>query len=570
MVFVKHRTVPRTLVAIGLLWLSSAGAPHAREPVAAREFMVVAAHPLAARAGYEVLERGGHAVDAAVAVQFVLNLVEPQSSGIGGGAFALVWSAREGRLTSLDGRETAPAAAGPDDFLDPDGTPMAFWEAVIGGRSVGVPGTLALLADMHARYGRRPWAELLAPAIGLARDGFEISPRLAASIAGARDLARFEPTRRLFFEPDGTPGRAGAVLRNPDFAETLETLARSGPEPFYRGDLARRIVETVRDAPVRPGVMTLADLAAYRVLEREPVCAPYRVYTVCGMGPPSSGGLAVGQILGILEHVDMAGLGHTANGVHAFLEASKLAYADRDVYVADPDRVAVPVAGMLDPVYLTVRAQPLRLDRAMAKAEPGNPPRSPRLAPDGSLEAPGTSHFSIVDAEGNIVSMTTTIETAFGSRLSVGGFLLNNELTDFSFVPEKDGLPVANRVEGGKRPRSSMAPTIVFGPDGAPVLVTGSPGGSRIIGYVANSIVAMLDWRMDVQRAVAMGHFVNRNGPTDLERGTEAEAFAGALAARGHEVKVRALESGLHAIHLRDGRLEGGADPRREGVVLGR
>lgn len=542
----------------------------AREPVVAREFMVVAAHPLAAESGRAVLEKGGHAVDAAVAVQFVLNLVEPQSSGIGGGAFALVWSAEDGVLTSLDGRETAPAAAGPDYFLRPDGTPMDFWEAVIGGRSVGVPGTLALLAEMHARWGRLPWAELVAPAIRLARDGFEVSPRLAESIAEARDLDRFEPTRRLFFEEDGTPKPAGTLFRNPEFAATLETIAREGPEPFYRGELARRIVETVRDAPLNPGVMTLEDLAGYRVVERQPVCVGYRVWTVCGMGPPSSGGLAVGQILGILDHVDMGTLGHTANGVHAFLEASKLAYADRDLYVADSDFVRVPVEGMLDPVYLTVRAQLLRLDRAMEKAEPGNPPRSARFAPDGSAEAPGTSHFSIVDADGDIVSMTTTIETGFGSRLSVGGFLLNNELTDFSFVPEKDGLPVANRVEGGKRPRSSMAPTIVFGPDDAPVLVTGSPGGSRIIGYVANSIVAVLDWGMDVQQAVAIGHFVNRNGPTDLEEGTEAEAFAAALEARGHEVNVRELESGLHAIHFRDGRIEGGADPRREGIALGR
>jgi gamma-glutamyltranspeptidase/glutathione hydrolase len=542
----------------------------AREPVVAQEFMVVAAHPLAAEAGRAVLEKGGHAVDAAVAVQFVPNLVEPQSSGIGGGAFALVWSAEDGALTTLDGRETAPAAAGPDDFLKPDGTPMGFWEAVIGGRSVGVPGTLALLAEMHARWGRLPWAELVTPAIRLAREGFEVSPRLAESIAKARDLDRFAPTRALFSEPDGTPKRAGTRFRNPEFADTLESIAAEGPEPFDRGELARRIVETVRNAPVNPGVMTGEDLAAYRVVERDPVCVGYRVWTVCGMGPPSSGGLAVGQILGILDHVDLAALGHTANGVHAFLEASKLAYADRDLYVADPDFVSVPADGMLDPVYLTVRAQLLRLDRAMEKAEPGNPPRSPRFAPDGSAEAPGTSHFSIVDADGDIVSMTTTIETGFGSRLSVGGFLLDNELTDFSFVPDKDGLPVANRVEGGKRPRSSMAPTIVFGPDGAPVLVTGSPGGSRIIGYVANSIVAVLDWGMDVQQAVAMGHFVNRNGPTDPEEGTEAEAFAPVLEARGHEVNVREPESGLHAIHFRDGRIEGGADPRREGVALGR
>ncbi len=544
----------------------------AGEPVQAKHFMVVAAHPRAAEAGLRVLKAGGNAVDAMVAVQFMLNLVEPQSSGIGGGAFLLYWNAAEKRLYSFDGRETAPQAAGPDYFLKSDGQPMTFWEAVIGGRSVGVPGTLKLLDMVHGRFGRMPWSELVRPTLELARRGFVVSPRLAASIASAKEkgLGRFEPARSYLFEPDGSPRKAGSILKNPAFAETLARISRKRSRPFYRGGIAADIVRTVREAPVNPGVLTLEDLARYQVRERPPVCVDYRGIEVCGMGPPSSGGLTVGQILGILNHVNMQELGHTVNGVHAFLEAARLAYADRALYMADSDFVPVPVRGLVDPVYLRIRAQLLRLDRSMGTALPGNPPwHDPLLrAPDASREAPGTSHFVIVDAEGNGVSMTTTIETGFGSRLMVDGFLLNNELTDFSFLPERDGIAVANRVEGGKRPRSSMAPSILFR-KGKPWLLLGSPGGSRIINYVASTIVAIVDWGMNPQQAVELPHFANRNGSTDLEAGTAAEALAEPLRARGHEVRIRPLESGLHAI-LSDGkRLLGAADPRREGLALG-
>jgi gamma-glutamyltranspeptidase/glutathione hydrolase len=536
----------------------------------ASRFMVAAANPLAALAGYDALAAGGSAADAAVAVQAMLNLVEPQSSGIGGGAFALYWDAAAGRLTSFDGRERAPLAADETYWLDAEGAPIPWWDAVIGGRSAGVPGTLKLIETLHARHGRLPWADLLAPAIRTAEEGFAVSPRLAGLIAYAaeRGLTLFEPTRSYFFHPDGTPRAAGEILTNRAFAETLRTIAAEGSTAFYEGAIGAALVEAVR-TEINPGILTMEDLAAYEVIERAPVCVDYRGAEVCGMGPPSSGGLTVGQILGMLEGFDLPALGPSAEAFHLFAEASKLAYADRGLYMADSDFVDMP-EGLLNRAYLAARAELIDPTRAMEKAEPGDPPwDDARLwAPDTQVERPGTSHFSIVDADGNMISMTTTIETGFGSRVMTGGFLLNNELTDFARAPEADGRPIANRVEGGKRPRSSMAPTIVLR-DGAPILLTGSPGGSRIIPYVAQSLIAILDWGVDPAEAVAMGHVVNRNGATDLEAGTDAEALAAPLAALGHETAVRDLNSGLHVILIDGDRMIGAADPRREGAALG-
>ena len=537
----------------------------------ATAFMIAAANPIAARAGYDALARGGNAVDAMVATQFMLNLVEPQSSGIGGGAFLVYYDAEDG-LTTFDGRERAAMTATPEDFLGPDGEPRDFFEVVTGGGSVGVPGTLMLMHEVHARHGQLPWAELLEPAIALAEAGFAISPRLAASIAEAeeRDLSRFDAARRYFFEADGRPKPAGTLLRNPDFAETLRQL-RDGPAAFYEGAIAEAIVEAVR-TDINPGRITMEDMAAYEIVEREPVCADYRGLDVCGMGPPSSGALTVGQILELLGHFDLETMGYGADFAHLFAEAGKRAFADRGLYMADSDFVRVPVEGLLDDAYMTARAQGINRDRAAEDVEAGNPPwrDAALLAPDTQMERPGTSHVSIVDAEGNAVSLTTTIETGFGSRVMVGGFLLNNELTDFSFRPVgEDGRPIANRIEPGKRPRSSMAPTIVMRDD-RPMLIVGSPGGSRIIPYVAQAIVGVLDFGMSPQDATEMGHVVNRNGGTDLETGTDAASFADTLTARGHEVSVQDLNSGLHAILVApDGTLRGGADPRREGVVLG-
>ena len=531
-------------------------------------WMIAAANPLAAEVGAQVLANGGSAADAAVAAQLMLNLAEPQSSGIGGGAFALYWDESERHLSAWDARETAPAAADENYWLGPDGEPVKWWDAVVGGRSVGVPGTLKLLETLHRRHGRTPWADLFAPTIATAEGGFQISPRMADSIKSAAEkkLALFDETREYFFNPDGTPKRAGTVLKNPAFARTLRLLAAEGSAPFYNGALAGDIAAAVR-TDINPGILTLGDLAKYEVRERAPVCVRYRGDDVCGMGPPSSGGLTVGQILGMLENFDLRGTGNAAASRHLFAEAAKLAYADRGLYMADDDYVKLP-AGILDRNYLRARAGLINPEAAMNKAEAGTPPgtESAGLFPDLQPERAGTSHFVIVDSHGDMISMTTTIETGFGSRVMTGGFLLNNELTDFSRAPEKDGRKIANRVEGGKRPRSSMAPTIVLR-DGRPVLLVGSPGGSRIINYVAESVVAMLDWGMTPAEALALGHVVNRNGATDLEAGTAAEALAPALEALGHEVKVRDLNSGLHAIMISNGRLVGAADPRREGTV---
>ena len=535
-------------------------------------FMIATANPRATEAGYAVLKRGGSAMDAAVAVQMVLNLVEPQSSGIGGGAFLLHWDAKSGRLESYDGRETAPKAAGQDYFFKADGTRKKFWQAVIGGGSVGIPGTLRVLELAHGEHGREAFAGLLQPAIDLAESGFAISPRMEKSVAGAlkRGLGDFAAAKDYFLDAEGVPKAAGTKLRNPAFADMLRLIARDGSKALHEGPVAHEIVAAVQSTPGNPGLITEGDLSAYRAKKRPAVCAPYRAYQVCGMGPPSSGALTVGQILMLLEHFDLRSIGPGPEAAHLIAEASHLAYADRGRYMADSDFVSMPTEGLLNRNYVEQRARLIDPARSMGKASAGEPPwKQGRLqADDTSNELRGTSHFVIVDAAGNAVSMTTTIETGFGSRLMVRGFLLNNELTDFSFRFEKDGMPIANRIEGGKRPRSSMAPTIIL-KDGKPVLLIGSPGGSRIIGYVAQAIVAILDWDMDPAAAVAMGHLVNRNGKTtDLEAGTEVVAWQSALEAKGHTVKVRGMNSGLHAILIQNGTLSGAADPRREGTVL--
>ena len=540
----------------------------------AERHMVAAAHPDAVAAGLEMLRAGGSAADAAVAVQLVLNLVEPQSSGIGGGAFALHFNGATKKLIAYDGRETAPAAATEKLFLTPDENPMGFFDAVVGGRSVGTPGTVALLAAVHEKHGRLPWPRLFEPAIARAEMGFTVNARLAGMLQGRRgERLRTHALAAAYFFPGGDPLKAGDVVVNKPFADTLRAIAEQGPGAFYSGAIAEDIVATVRNATGNPGVLAATDLAAYRAIERVPVCHAYRGHRICGMGPPSSGALTVGQILGILEHFDLPSLGpDNADSWHLIAEASKLAFADRARYMADADFVPVPVRGLLDPAYLTVRAQSIALDKALTTPiAAGNPPwrDGARFAPDHNRGRPGTSHISIVDSDGNAVSMTTTIEGAFGSQLMVRGFLLNNELTDFSFLPARDGRPIANRVEPGKRPRSSMAPTMVFDNDGSLKLVVGSPGGSRIIGYVAQTLIAVLDWGLDIQAAIDLGHVVNRNGATDLEAGTNAGRFQAALLTRGHEVRQRDLNSGLHGISVTKHGLRGGADPRREGVALG-
>ena len=542
--------------------------------VKAKDFMIATANPHASKAGYAILRAGGNAVDAMVAVQLVLGLVEPQSSGLGGGAFLVYWDAATKKLTTFDGRETAPQAATSALFLDDEGNPLKFFDAVVGGRSVGTPGTVRLLHEVHKAHGKLAWKDVFAPAIELTKAGFEVSPRLNALISNsAETLYRYEATRHYFLSEEGVPLFPGTVIVNKPYGKTLKAIAEGGADAFYTGEIARDIVETVQKSEGNPGVLSLEDMANYKVIQREAVCANYRGNDICGMGPPSSGALTVGQILKMIEPYDLKTLGPSNPESWRIIgDASRLAFADRGRYMADSDFVKMP-KGLLNEAYMQERSKLLGGTSALTKDEvsPGNPPSDHALlfSDDEAIELPSTSHFSIVDKEGNVVSMTTTIENGFGSRLMVRGFLLNNELTDFSFRPERNGKPIANRVEPGKRPRSSMSPTIIMR-DGKPYMAIGSPGGSRIIGYVAKTIIAHLDWGMDVQSAIDLPHLVNRFGTYDVEAGTSAEQFIPALEAMGFKVKARGLNSGLHGIVITKNGLEGGADPRREGLVSGK
>lgn len=544
-----------------------------------QKHMVSAAHPLASAAGLEMLERGGSAVDAAVAVQLVLTLVEPQSSGIGGGAFLVYWNEDKRQVETWDGRETAPASVTPRHFLKSDGTPMSFFEAVVGGHAVGVPGVVAMLADAHEEQGRLPWADLFEPAIRLAEGGFEVTPRLNKLINWSPALPRMPVVSEYFFKPgekdeDGNPVPldVGMVLANPAYAKTLRTLAEQGPSAFYEGEIAREILAAVNTAPVNPGGMTAADLAAYKPIKREPVCAPYRTYTVCGAPPPTSGGTTVLQILGLLESFYMQNAEpQSADAIHLISEASRLAYADRNLYLADPDFVDVPLEGMLDRSYLRLRSRQIHPDQTSSKDPlPAGRPAGSSAAyvPADPKPAHSTSHFVVRDDWGHVVSMTTSIEAPFGSHMMAGGFLLNNQLTDFSFRPARDGKPVANRPEAGKRPRSSMSPMIVLDENGDFYAAIGSPGGSRIIAFVAQSLIGILDWNMSVQDAIDMPRHVHRNTTLELEGNTFISTLADGLRARGHTVEVKEITSGLHGLRMVGDDLEGGADPRREGVVL--
>ncbi|WP_318470077.1 gamma-glutamyltransferase [Photobacterium leiognathi] len=541
--------------------------------VKGKEWMIATANKYASEAGADVLSKGGSAVDAMITAQLVLGLVEPQSSGIGGGGFLVYWDNDNNQMTTFDGRETAPFAATPRLFQDNQGKPLKFYDAVVGGRSVGTPGTIKLLWRSHEQYGKLAWKSLFLPAIKLAKEGFIVSPRLAAMIEkDANNLSRYPATKAYFFDNDGNPIKAGTKLTNPAYANTLLQIADYGPKAFYQGDIARDIVATVQQAEGNPGVLNTMDLASYSVKQREPICAPYRQYKVCGMGPPSSGALTLGQILAMLNHYPLDKLG--ADNVESWRligDASRLAFADRSRYMADSDYVPMPTRGLLDPAYLAQRAALLQGKQALTKVEPGSPPwnHAQKQTSDEALELPSTTHLSIVDEEGNVVSLTSTIENSFGSRLMVRGFLLNNELTDFSFRSQIDGVPVANRIEPGKRPRSSMTPTIVM-KDNQPVLTIGSPGGSQIIGYVAKTLVAYLDWGMDLQQAINLPNMNNRFGTFELEQNTAATAWAPKLEKLGYKTQIKDLNSGIQAISIAPEQLTGAADPRREGKVISR
>lgn len=544
----------------------------AKQKVVRDNYMVAAATADATEAGARILAAGGTAIDAAVAVQAMLTLTEPQSSGIGGGAFILYWDQAEQKLYTIDARETAPAAATPKLFYDAEGNPpSSFWGAVIGGRSVGAPGVIRGLELAHQEFGQLPWADLFSDTIAKAENGFVVGERLAQLLQlEINPGLRTSPTAKDYFYPNDQPLAAGTIKRNPEFAHTLRLIAEQGADGFYQGEIAAEIVKAVSEDPRAQGLLSLADLSNYQAKFREPVCNGYRVYQVCGMGPPSSGGVTVLQILGILESFEISELEpNSSEFVHLFTQASRLAFADRNRYLADQDFIDVPIQNMLDKGYLAERAG-LISETDMGKAAAGDFTAYVR-ADDQSPEFPNTSHFSIVDQYGNAVAITTSIEMGFGSTVMAAGFLLNNQLTDFSVIPVVDEKLVANRVEAGKRPRSSMSPTMVFSRDGTRLQhVIGSPGGSRIINYVALSLIGLMDWQQDVQTAIDMPRITNRNTRTALEQGTVVEEVKAELEARGHEVEVRDLNSGLHGISLRpDGKLEGGADPRREGAVAG-
>lgn len=539
--------------------------------VEGKEWMIASANPYASEAGAEILRKGGNAIDAMVATQLVLGLVEPQSSGIGGGAFLVYWDAKKKALTTFDGRETAPLEVTPQLFQDDKGQPLKFYDAVVGGRSVGTPGTIKLMWDTHQKLGKLDWKTLFEPAIKLAKDGFTVSPRLATLVKNDQEyLQRSPAAKTYFFNQDGSPITAGQDLKNPDYAKTLQAISDNGAVAFYQGDIAKRIVNTVRNETANPGVLNLIDFTAYQVKEREPVCAPYRQYSICGMGPPSSGALTLGQILGMLSHYPLSDMGKDDVQSWKLLgDASRLAFADRGKYMADSDYVPMPTQGLLDNDYLKKRAELLKGKEALTETSAGSPPWSHanNYALDEAIELPSTSHFSIVDRDRNVVSITTTIENGFGSRLMVGGFLLNNELTDFSFRSQIDGVPIANRIEPGKRPRSSMAPTIVM-ENNKPYMAIGSPGGSQIIGYVAKTLVAHLDWDLNLQQAIDLPNMNNRFGAFEIEKGTAAEAWGPKLEKLGFTIQVKELNSGVQAIKLQGGSLVGAADPRREGKVI--
>jgi gamma-glutamyltranspeptidase/glutathione hydrolase len=561
----------RFTVLFALTALATAPASAQVTETVAHHHMIAAANPYAAQAGLDMLRAGGSSVDAAIATQMVLGLVEPESSGIGGGAFMLVFNPKTHKTTSFDGREQAPASATPGMFLGADGKPRPHADAIPGGLSVGIPGVVRMLELAHKKYGKLPWAKLFEPAIKLADEGFPIGPKLARTIRQFPRTGNMPDIKAHFYHADGTPLNEGDIFKSPDYAATLRAIA-ANPDAFYTGDIAQAIVDAIQHAPGQQGGMTVTDLANYHAKERDPVCGPYRQYRICSMGPPSSGGIAVLEILGMLQHFPSAQLKPgTVSGTHLFTQASRLAYADRAQYLGDPDFVDVPAAGLTNQAYLAERAKLIDPAKDMGTATAGSPPQNhAEWTPQVSPVLHGTSHMTIVDDSGEVVAMTTSVESVFGAQIMAKGFLLNNTLTDFSFEPVRNGLPVANAPAPGKLPLSSMSPTIVFDKNNHFLLSVGSPGGPAIIDYVTQTLIGMLDAKMTPTDAIAMPRVLNMNSNTLLESGPGVDALATQLRAMGHSVRVPEVEgSGLHGIARTKGGYIGAADPRRDGIALG-
>lgn len=538
--------------------------------VSAKKHMVVTADFEASKAGEEILEKGGNAIDALIAAQMVLNLVEPQASGIGGGGFLLYYDAKTKKTSYFNGRETAPDKAEPEMLLK-DGKPREFNDVVRGGLSVATPGVLKILKEVHEKHGKLKWEELFEPAIKLARDGFVVSPRLHTLAEHIAYLKDFDEAAKIYLKKDKSPHKTGDVIKNPAFAKTLQTIAKEGMEPFYEGKIANDIVEAVQNSKINPGVLSTKDLKNYRSKKGDLICAKYREYKICSMPLPSSGGVTLLQILGILENFDLAKLKpQSPEAVHLVMEAARLAYADRNEYLGDVS--GVPVAKMLDKNYLKSRSELISGNKALKKVEAGkfSGVNKNMIFNNAATELPSTTHLSVVDDEGNAISFTSSIEYFFGSALMVDGFLLNNQMTDFSFLPEIDGKKVANRIQPNKQPRSSMTPTFVFDRNDKLVMVVGSPGGPRIIQYSLRVILDVLDWKLDVQKAISMPNYVVLNDVIELEKGAATAKLKSELQAMGHQVKIAELTSGIHAITVESNGMKGGADPRRDGVALGK
>ena len=536
--------------------------------------IVVTSNPYASKAAAEILRNGGSAVDAAITAQFVLTLTQPQSTGIGGGAFMLYWDKNSEKLYALDGREKAPASASPQLFLNKDGQPRKFYpDAVVGGISVGVPGMMRFLEQAHKKFGKLEWSVLLEYPIRLAEEGFELSSALYRTLSFLPDLKKIEPASSYFYKDNRngelTPLPIGTILTNAEYAKTLKRIAKFGPEEFYSGQTANLIINAVNNSPFSPGLITLEDLANYTAVWRDPICGLYRKYKVCSMPPPTSGGITMLMMLKMLERFDFESEHpNSPNFIHLFSEAGSLAYADRDYYIADPDFVDIPVNGMLNEDYISERSKLIKKETSLRDRKPGKPKGYKKFSKNVDISRPSTSHLVIVDNFGNSISLTSTIEGPFGSHLMAGGFMLNNELTDFSLIPKKNGLFVANRVEANKRPRSSMTPTIIFNPEGEIYALTGSPGGNSIIGYVTKSVMAMVDWDLSPQDTVSLPHFIRKGENTELERGTDIVRYKQFLEKKGHKVVIIPKVSGLQIIKKKNKGFIGGTDPRGEGLVI--